>query len=287
MSSPVALKGIHLPNTRTEKHKETLKLHLMETFLIPGFAFVFGACIGSFLNVCISRLPASESVLHPGSKCPVCQEQIRFYDNIPLISYLWLFGKCRRCGDPISLRYPVIEALTGAMAVCILYRFGLTDDALIYFFFVAALIVVIYIDLDHQIIPDVISLPGIPAGFLATFFLEHLTYIDSLIGILVGGGILFAVASGYYFLTGKEGMGGGDIKLLAMIGAFTGWQGVCFTIFVASVTGTIAGVLLMIFTRKDLKHALPFGPFLSIGAVAYLFFGERLIAFYFFRAPLW
>lgn len=243
---------------------------------------IFGACIGSFLNVCIARIPAAASLISPGSNCPSCRHSIRFYDNIPILSYIWLRGKCRHCGQLISFRYPVVEALTALMAVLVIVYFGLTVDALIYFILICAFIIVIYIDLDHQIIPDSISLPGIPLGFAASFFLDRLSYIDSIIGILLGGGLLFGIAWAYYLITHKEGMGGGDIKLLAMIGAFLGWQGVCFTVFIASITGTIAGVLLMLLARKDLKFALPFGPFLSIGAIAYLFLGPQLIAWYFY-----
>jgi len=255
---------------------------MMTNPLILGMAFVFGACIGSFLNVCIARMPVSESIVSPGSKCPQCGQAIHFYDNIPILSYLWLGGKCRGCRKPIPLRYPVVELLTGLMAALVLAYFGPTPDALIYFALICAFIIIIYIDLDHRLIPDIITLPGIVLGFLASFILEALTYMDSLIGLLLGGGILFGIAWGYYLLTGKEGMGGGDIKLLAMIGAFLGWQGVCFTIFIASLTGTLVGGLLMLFARKNLKFALPFGPFLSIGAIAYLFLGPQLIAWYFF-----
>ena len=249
-------------------------------------AFIFGACIGSFLNVCIARIPEAGSLIYPGSNCPACHHPIRFYDNIPILSYLWLRGRCRNCGQSISFRYLLVEAVSGLMAALVLVYFGLTVDALIYFILICAFIIIIYIDLDHQIIPDSISLPGIPIGFAASFFLDTVTYIDSLIGILLGGGLLFAIAWGYYLITRKEGMGGGDIKLLAMIGAFMGWQGVCFTIFIASITGTLAGILLMLFAQKDLKFALPFGPFLSIGAIAYLFLGPQLIAWYFYGIPL-
>jgi leader peptidase (prepilin peptidase)/N-methyltransferase len=266
--------------------KKLAKKKPMSLALILCMAFIFGACIGSFLNVCISRLPAAESIIYPSSRCPGCRSAIRFYDNIPVLSYLWLRGRCRSCGWPIPLRYLMVEVITGGMAVCMLYRFGLTADALTYFVLAAALILVIFIDLDHQLIPDIISLPGILIGFFSSFWLSDLSYLDSLIGLFLGGGLLFAVAAGYYFITGKEGMGGGDIKLLAMIGAFLGWQGVCFTIFVASITGTIAGLLLVALAQKDLKFALPFGPFLSIGAISYLFFGPRVIAFYFSGAPL-
>src|SRR6056297_140058 len=250
--------------------------------LILIMAFIFGACIGSFLNVCIARIPEGGSLIYPGSNCPGCHHPIRFYDNIPILSYLWLLGKCRNCGQSISFRYLLVEAVTGLMVALVVVYFGLTVDALIYFILISALIIIIYIDLDHQIIPDSISLPGIPIGFAASFFLDSITYIDSLIGILLGGGLLFAIAWGYYLITRKEGMGGGDIKLLAMIGAFMGWQGVCFTIFMASITGTLAGILLMLLAQKNLKFALPFGPFLSIGAIAYLFFGPQLIAWYFY-----
>ena len=250
--------------------------------LILIAAFVFGACIGSFLNVCIARIPEASSLIYPGSNCPACHHPIRFYDNIPILSYIWLRGRCRNCSQSISFRYLMVEAVTGLMAALVIVYFGLTVEALIYFILICALIIIIYIDLDHQIIPDSISLPGIPIGFAASFFLDTLNYTDSLIGILLGGGLLFSIAWGYYLITRKEGMGGGDIKLLAMIGAFMGWQGVCFTIFIASVTGTIAGALLMLFAQKDLKFALPFGPFLSIGAIAYLFLGPQLIAWYFY-----
>ena len=255
---------------------------MMTNPLILGMAFGFGACIGSFLNVCIARLPVSESIVSPGSQCPQCRHAIRFYDNIPILSYLWLVGKCRSCRAAIPLRYPIVELLTGLMAALVLAYFGATIDALIYFALICAFVVIIYIDLDHQLIPDIITLPGIVLGFLASFLLDDLTYMESLIGLLIGGGILFGIAWGYYLLTGKEGMGGGDIKLLAMIGAFLGWQGVCFTIFTASVAGTLVGGLLMLFARKNLKFALPFGPFLSIGAIGYLFLGPQLIAWYFF-----
>jgi leader peptidase (prepilin peptidase)/N-methyltransferase len=175
----------------------------------------------------------------------------------------------------------MVELMTGMLAVAGMIRFGISIDFLIYFIFICALLVVTYIDLDHQIIPDVISLPGIPIGLIAAFFLSSVSVKDALIGVLIGGGSLFLVAWGYYFITGKEGMGGGDIKLLAMIGAFTGWQGVFFTIFLASAVGTLIGATLMMFAQKDLKFAVPFGPFLSLGAISYLFFGPELVFWYY------
>jgi leader peptidase (prepilin peptidase)/N-methyltransferase len=169
----------------------------------------------------------------------------------------------------------------GAFAVLAYLKFGFTWEALIYYGFVAALLIITFIDIDYRIIPDIISLPGIPLGFAASFALPEVTYKASLLGILVGGGTLYLIAWVYHLITKKEGMGGGDIKLLGMIGAFTGWQGVLFTIFVASAVGTISGLLVMLHQKKGLKLAIPFGPFLSIGAIAYVFMGSALITWYF------
>ena len=249
-------------------------------YLIEMFIFLMGLCIGSFLNVCIYRLPESKSIVHPRSMCPNCDTLIPFYDNIPLFSYLWLKGQCRRCKVKISMRYPMVELLGGLVALGTYLRFGLTIETLIYYVFIAALLVVTFIDLDHRIIPDVITLPGIPICFAASFALPSITYKDALLGILVGGGSLFIVAWVYTLLTKKEGMGGGDIKLLAMMGAIVGWQGVLFTIFVASLVGTLAGFAVMLQSRKGMKLAVPFGPFLSIGSITYIFFGTELVTWY-------
>jgi leader peptidase (prepilin peptidase)/N-methyltransferase len=250
------------------------------TLILFGFVFTFGLCVGSFLNVCIYRIPASKSIVHPRSMCPQCGHPIRAYDNIPLLSYLWLKAKCRDCGAPVSLRYPVVEFLGGLFAVASFLKFGLSTGALIVYAFITVLLVITFIDIDHQIIPDVITLPGIPLGFAASFAMPSTTWTDSLIGIAVGGGSLLLVAWGYQLLTRKEGMGGGDIKLLAMIGAVVGWKGVLFTIFVASAVGTLSGLAVMIRRRKNMKLAIPFGPFLAIGAIAYLFFGPELVFWY-------
>ncbi|MCF8027136.1 MAG: prepilin peptidase [Desulfobacteraceae bacterium] len=259
----------------------------MSNLIFWFLVFFMGLCIGSFLNVCISRIPRELSIVRPGSRCPDCSTAIAFYDNIPVISWLLLKGRCRACGKTISLRYPLVELATGAMAVFVMLKYGISVSALIYFLLICALITISLIDLDHRIIPDSISLPGIAAGFLAAFLLPELSWLDSLIGILIGGGILYAVALGYYLFAGKEGMGGGDIKLLAMLGAFIGWKGVFFTIFAASLIGTAVGVAMMIASGKNLKFAVPFGPFLSAGAVIYLFFGQRIIQWYFYGPGPW
>ncbi|MBW1995489.1 MAG: prepilin peptidase [Deltaproteobacteria bacterium] len=247
-------------------------------YLSGLFIFVFGLCIGSFMNVCI--LPLKKSIVWPGSSCPSCGEPIRFYDNIPFFSYLWLRGRCRHCSSIIPARYMVVEVMGGAFALLAYLKFGLTLDALIHYAFVVSLLIITYIDLDYQIIPDRITLAGIPIGFLLSIPLPQITYGESILGILLGGGSLYLVAWLYYALKKREGMGGGDIKLLAMIGAFLGWKAVLFTIFIASAVGTISGLLVMIQKQDGLKTAIPFGPFLSIGAICYIFLGQKLIAWY-------
>ncbi len=246
------------------------------------FVFVFGACVGSFLNVCICRLPVNESVVSPPSHCRACKALLPWHDNLPLLGYLMRRGRCGSCGEKFSIRYFMVELLTGLLAVVLTWQFGPSLTTLGYFAFAAALVVITFIDLDHQIIPDVISLPGVLAGLLFSLLspLPTLTLWTSFIGALVGGGTLLAVALGYQLLTGREGMGGGDVKLLAMIGAFLGWRAIPFTIFIASLLGSIVGVTAMIRNRADSKLALPFGPFLSFGALSYLFIGESLIAWY-------
>ena len=254
---------------------------MITNYLTEALVFVFGTCVGSFLNVCIYRLPESKSIVHPRSMCPSCGTLIASYDNIPIVSYMVLRGKCRHCAARISFRYPVIELISGIFAVGVFLKYGSSVEALIYYIFIATLLVITFIDIDHQIIPDVISLPGIPIFFAASFALPDVTLVDSTLGILIGGGSLWIVAQLYYVLTRKEGMGGGDIKLLAMMGAIIGWEGVLFTIFAASAIGTVVGMLVMLKTRTSMKLKVPFGPFLAIGAIAYIFLGPQLMAWYF------
>jgi leader peptidase (prepilin peptidase)/N-methyltransferase len=248
--------------------------------LILIFSFIFGTVIGSFLNVCIYRLPLKISIISPRSICPSCGRSIPFYENIPILSYLLLKGKCQGCNAPISLQYPLVEFLTGLVALSLTLRFGLSPATLIYFLFISGLMVITFIDLKYQIIPDVISLPGIGMGLLSSFVLPQVSFLDSLLGALVGGGSLLTVLSGYYLLTKREGMGFGDVKLLAMIGAFLGWKGALVGLITGAFLGTLIGVLLMIKEKKDLKHPIPFGPFLSIGAIVFIFFGKEMIMVY-------
>jgi leader peptidase (prepilin peptidase)/N-methyltransferase len=254
-----------------------------------AFIFAIGAIVGSFLNVCISRIPAGESVVRPPSHCPKCKRAIAFYDNIPVISFLILLGHCRFCSERISPRYVFVEALTGSFGTLLYYQLGLGLAFFVAFVFVAALIVISFIDLELRIIPDAISLPGIAAGLLFSIAAKYLigdpsqlipTPFSAFLGILVGGGFLYAVAWTYQYVTGVDGMGGGDIKLLAMIGAFLGWPSIPFTIFFASLAGSIVGLVVMLVTGAGRRLALPFAPFLCFGATIHLFFGRELVAFY-------
>jgi leader peptidase (prepilin peptidase)/N-methyltransferase len=260
---------------------ESKKALVMMSYGIPlFFVFSLGCCLGSFLNVCIYRIPQSLSIVFPRSFCPTCQKPIRAYDNIPLLSYLLLRGKCRNCGAKILWRYPLVEALTGLIALGLFLKFGFSFPFFSFLAFSAALIVITFIDLDHRIIPDIISLPGIAVGFLLAVLGPSITVKDSLIGILAGGGSLFVVAYVYEALTKREGMGGGDVKLLAMIGAWLGWKSIPFTLFVASLSGTLIGGTAMLIQKGGRHYAIPFGPFLAFSALAYLFFGPQLIDWY-------
>ena len=247
---------------------------------LPVFAFIFGLVIGSFLNVCISRLPKNESIVFPGSKCPVCQNTLKWYHNIPVISFIFLKGRCSFCGTRISPTYPVVEILMGIFTLLLFSKYGPSVNFLIFLAFVAALVVVSFIDLELRIIPNVISLPGIVVGLLVSFIRQDLTFIDSLIGAIAGGGVLMLVVKVYYQIRKSEGMGWGDVKLLAMIGAFLGWRSLPFVILSSSFLGAFIGVVIMFAQKKDLKYAVPFGPFLSLGAVMYIFVGPMLIDWY-------
>src|SRR5205809_544605 len=218
-------------------------------WLVLSIAFALGACVGSCLNVCIHRLPQDESVLRPASRCPRCATPIAWRDNIPLLSWLLLGARCRACRTPIPARYPLVEAATGALAVLALVGFGPSAAAAVAFLFTAALLLVTFVDFDHRFIPDEVSLPGIAVGVGAAFLPRGVGPLDALAGAVLGGGVLWAVAWSYEHLTGVEGMGFGDVKLLAMIGAFLGWQAIPAVLVVASLTGSLAG-LALIFTRR-------------------------------------
>jgi leader peptidase (prepilin peptidase) / N-methyltransferase len=257
--------------------------------------FVLGAIVGSFLNVVVHRIPRDQSIVRPGSSCPSCGTAIRFYDNIPFISYVVLRGRCRKCGQHISIRYFLVELITALAFLACFYVFGFSFDLAVALVFASLLIAISFIDLDFMIIPDVMSLGGILLGIALSFFRPRFSFldsfvgipvIDSLLGVLLGGGLLFVIAKSYELLRKKEGMGGGDIKLLGMIGAFCGIKGVIFSLIAGSFVGTAVGIPLMLIKRQDTQYALPFGPFLSLGALMYVIVGGSLIHG-FFTLLLW
>lgn len=239
-----------------------------------------GLILGSYLNVVIFRLPRRVSTVMPRSRCPRCRAVIAPWDNIPLLSYLLLRGRCRRCAMVIPWRYPAVEAFTGLGFVAIYKVFGLTTDSAVAALFLASMIVLAMIDFDHYILPDVITLPGIVVGLALQPWIHWTDLRSAIIGALLGGGVLFAVAWGWYLWKGVWGMGLGDVKMLAMVGAFLGWKGVLVTLFLASVTGSVVGALLIVLGRLRLQSKLPFGVFLSMGAILALFFGNDLLQGY-------
>jgi leader peptidase (prepilin peptidase)/N-methyltransferase len=255
------------------------ELNMQEWFLYLVVG-TFGALVGSFLNVCIFRLPRSESIVWPGSHCPSCSHHIEFYDNIPLLSYLWLGGRCRACRTGISIRYPLVEATNALGYLTILWYFGPTWTAALYALLFSALVVVTGTDLTHKMIPNVITLPGIVIGLIGAVTVLPVDWMNSVLGLTLGGGLLWLLAWLSPYLFGKEGMGGGDIKLLAMIGAFLGWKPALLTIMIGSLTGSIIGVSLIALHIIKRDDYIPFGPFIVLGALLSLFFAQPLLDWY-------
>ncbi|MGO9120170.1 MAG: prepilin peptidase [Desulfomonilaceae bacterium] len=235
--------------------------------------------MGSFLNVVIVRVPLEQSIVSPGSRCPKCNQPIRFYDNIPILSFIILRGRCRDCGNYISWRYPLIEFIAGCLSLGLYYKFGFSPLYLIFFAFCASMLVVFWIDLDHMIIPNTISLGGLIIGVVASIFgiIPGITWKMSLIGVLFGALVLYIPAMIYEKIRGIEGLGGGDIKLLAMIGAFCGPYGVLFVLLVSSLLGSLAGILHILLRGGTSTSHIPYGPFLASAAIFYVFAGQPLI----------
>ena len=251
----------------------------MTATLVAG-AVLFGLTIGSFLNVCIGRLPAGESIVSPGSRCPSCRTPIAWYDNIPVLSYLLLGARCRSCHSPISARYPIVEALTAAAFG--LQAFVVGDDLILLssrLVLTALLIVLFGTDLDTQRLPNVITLPGVAVG-LAFSTITSPGLLSSLLGILIGGGLLLFVRWGWKRATGVDGMGLGDVKMLAMIGAFLGWQQVFVVLLVASLAGAVVGLALTALQGRSMQSKLPFGTFLAVAAYAASIVGDDLLSWY-------
>ena len=267
-------------------------------------AFVFGSMIGSFLNVCVYRIPKGVSVAKGRSHCPKCDRGIAWYDNIPILSWLILGARCRHCAQPISWQYPLVEGITGFLFLLVFLKFGLTVATLVYMALAASMVLVTFVDLTDWTIPNEVTFPGIPLGvvfsLVGMFYPEsNLILTDpvaSLIGVLAGGGSLYLLDKAALLLLKKRGMGFGDVKLLAMLGAFFGWQGVILIIMMASLLGSVVGVAMIFAEKRRSRHVapesdeedtvahaghyLPFGPYLSLAGVLYMFFGPELVNLY-------
>jgi leader peptidase (prepilin peptidase)/N-methyltransferase len=255
--------------------------------VIPAFLFIFGAVIGSFLNVLIYRVPRGRSIVRPPSTCPTCGTRIRPRDNVPILAYLLLRGRCRDCGERISPRYPAVELLSGALALLVYWRFGFGWEFGTVILLAYVLVVLSFIDLDMRILPDRITLPGIAVGLVLAPLTGLTTLPSSLTGVAVGGGALFLIGLIGDAVFRKESMGGGDVKLAAMLGAFLGWRAVIVALFVAFLAGAVAGIGQMAMRRppreadgEQWDHTLPFGPFIALGGLLAALWGETLIAWY-------
>jgi leader peptidase (prepilin peptidase)/N-methyltransferase len=236
---------------------------------------LLGLAVGSFLNVCIHRIPRGESLVRPGSRCPRCGYELRWFDNIPVLSYASLLGRCRKCRARISIRYPVVELATLALFVLHGMVLGWTPLLFPRLVFACMLVVLFAIDLEHHLLPNVITLPGIVLGLIASAVLPP-GIVDALVGVLIGGGVLWLIGEAYYRYSGHEGMGGGDVKMLAMIGAFLGWKLVLVTLVLSSIVGSIIGLIVIVVKRGGMKYALPYGTFLALGALVASLVGERI-----------
>jgi leader peptidase (prepilin peptidase)/N-methyltransferase len=259
------------------------------------FVFIFGSIVGSFLNTCIYRMPQGESVVWPRSYCPKCKKKIRGYDNIPLLSYVLLRGKCRYCQKGISFRYFIVELLTATMFLILFNRFNLSYDFFFYMVLVCSLIVATFVDIPHRIIPDEISIGGLILGFILSsikgfslrpFAFSYRPMLNSFSGIIIGGGVLYLtgfIFDAVYFKILKrppiqgetQSMGGGDVKLLAMIGAFLGWQKVLLVFFISPFLGVVVGIINLL-VKKD--HTIPYGPFLSLAAILAIFWADKILS---------
>ena len=269
--------------------------------VIPLGVFLLGLIIGSFLNVCILRIPAEQSIVLPASSCPKCNKGIAPYDNIPVLSWLILRGKCRNCKAKISWMYPAVELLTGLLFMACYFAFGVTLDALKWQVFSALLVVLTITDVRERILPDDVNFFGFGVGLLFSLFLKPfdgtalwlsnhwfafpppdraLSFADGFIGALAGSGLLWFVAEGYFRLRGREGMGLGDVKMMAAVGAFMGLKRTMMTVLAGSLLGSVIGILLISLTRKGRAYELPFGTFLGAGALLVLFFGTPALQWY-------
>jgi leader peptidase (prepilin peptidase)/N-methyltransferase len=243
-------------------------------------ATLFGLIWGSFLNVVIHRLPLGLSLVSPRSRCPSCERPVAAYDNVPLLSYLLLGGRCRHCKASISIRYPFVEAAVGAASLLAFVRQGASLLAAAELAFVAAMVALIFIDFDHQILPNRITLPGTAVGLALSGPRTEISFVEAVLGACLGAVLLFLVAEVYFRLRKLEGLGMGDVKMMAMVGAYLGWKGVLLTLFLGSLSGSLVGLMVMARSQGDLKTKLPFGTFLGIGAITTVYFGDPLMNWY-------
>jgi leader peptidase (prepilin peptidase) / N-methyltransferase len=243
-------------------------------------AALLGLCVGSFLNVVIYRLPRGQSLASPPSRCPKCGKRLSWFDNIPVLSWLVLGGRCRQCGERISVQYPIVEIITAVAAVIVVLTTPVSVLLASRLVLTGILIALFVIDLELQILPNAITLPGIVVGFLFSLFSPP-GPVAAALGILLGGGVLYGIAAAYYLVRREEGMGMGDVKMLAMIGAFLGWRSVLLTLILSSFVGAVVGVVLMTAKREGLKYALPFGTFLALAAFVAMLLGEPILNWYF------
>ena len=244
-------------------------------YIIKFIIFLLGLIIGSFLNVIIYRLPLKESIIFPASHCPMCEAKLKYYDLIPFLSYFFLKGRCRYCNKKIPIQYPLVELLTGLLFLLVFLNFGFTTEFIILMALISSLIVVSFIDIEHQIIPNEITFFLIPFGLILSIFFNHISFLNSLLGLIIPAALLLLIALIY-----KKGMGLGDVKLVAMIGVFIGWKYGLLSIFIGALIGSIYGVYMMVNTGMDRKTQIPFGPFISLGAVVMILYGNLLINWY-------
>jgi leader peptidase (prepilin peptidase)/N-methyltransferase len=252
---------------------------MIEPGLLLLYAALIGLCVGSFLNVVIYRLPLGQSIVSPGSRCTKCGYELRWYDNIPVLSWASLRGRCRRCRAPISAQYPIVELVTGLLFVLVVWLTPVGPLLVSRLILVAILVALFGIDLEHQILPNSITLPGIAIGLMFSFIAPP-GWQDAVLGALLGAGVLYGIAAAYYAVRREEGLGMGDVKMLAMIGAFLGWKAVLVTMVLSTFSGAAIGLALISAQRGGMKLALPFGTFLAVGAIAAMLAGDPLIAWY-------
>ena len=253
-------------------------IELPAAFFVVFFA-AFGLIVGSFLNVCIYRLPLKQSIVWPASRCTTCERPLEWYENVPVVAWVALGGRCRTCHTRVSVMYPIVELVTGALFVGAYLLYGATPLMFVRTAFGCAMIVLFVIDLQHRILPNVITVTGVPIGFALSLFLPP-GWWESLIGLVVGGGVLFVIGEAYYRLRGIDGLGMGDVKMLAMIGAFLGWRLTLVTLVFASLTGALVGAGMIVTGRGGMKAALPFGTFLAVGAVVAAVAGDQIFSWY-------